>query len=185
LDKVLKVKAEIVGIEKKDGRDYFYFYSPSVGIRYLMRTDENGVYMGVIKYPFPLFGFPIEVDLNPEMVIMKSPVKAGEKWTYKGRAEATLFGFLKLGRDIQSDFECVRKEKIRTGAGNFEAFHIKVLVNDGAGNVTTEKYWYAKGLGYSLSDTSGHDAYLVGYKIFNEKTGKFDEKLPEGAEKYE
>lgn len=185
LDKQLKVKAEVVGMEKKGGKEYYYFYAPQVNIRYLMRSDDNGIYMGVIKYPFPLFGFSIEVDLNPEMVIMKSPIKPGERWTHKGRAEATIFGFIKVGRDIRSDFECVRKEMIRTETGKIEAYHIKVIVDDGAKNITEEKYWYAKGVGYANSDTSGHIANLVGYKIFDEKTGTWNEKIPEGVEGYE
>jgi hypothetical protein len=182
----LNVKAQVLGIEPKDGKDYYYIYAPSVGIRYLMRTDEKGVYMRVIKYPFPIFGFPIEVDLVPEMTIIRGTFKVGERWTYKGRAEAVIFGFLKLGRDIKSDFECVRKELLRTEAGDIEAYHIKVLVDEGDGKtVTTEKYWYGKGRGYSFSDTSGHDAFILGYKLWNDKTGQWDEKIPEGAEKYE
>jgi hypothetical protein len=182
----VNVKAEIVGMEPKDGKDYYYFYAPSVGIRYLIRADEKAVYMRVIKYPFPLFGFPIEVNIVPEMPIIKSPFKVGERWTYKGRAEAVILGFIKLGRDIRSDFECVRKERLRTEAGDIDAYHIKVLVDEGDGKtVTTEKYWYGQGRGYSYSDTSGHDAFILGYKLWNEKTGKWDEKIPEGAEKYE
>ena len=182
----VNVKAQIVGIEPKDGIDYYYIYAPGVGIRYLMRKDDKGVYMRVIKYPFPIFGFPIEVDLVPEMKVIKSPFKVGERWSYKGRAEATVFGFLKLGRDIRSDFECVRKERLKTDAGVIDVFHTKVLVDEGDNKtVTTEKYWYGENRGYTYSDTTGHKAYIVGFKLFNEKTGQWDEKLPEGAESYE
>lgn len=181
----VNVKAQVLGIEPKDGKDYYYIYAPSVGIRYLMRSDEKGVYMRVIKYPFPIFGFPIEVDLVPEMPIMQGVFKVGERWSYKGRAEISL-GFLKFGRDIKSDFECVRKELLKTEAGDIEAYHIKVLVDEGDGKtVTTEKYWYGKGRGYSYSDTSGHEAFILGYKLYNDKTGQWEEKIPEGAEKYE
>jgi hypothetical protein len=185
-DKQLFVKAQTLGIEPKDGKDYYYIYAPAVGIRYLMRKDEKGVYMRVIKYPFPIFGFPIEVDLVPEMNIIHSPFKVGERWTYKGRAEAVIFGFLHLGRDIRSDFECVRKERLRTETGKIDAFHIKVLVDEGDNKtVTTEKYWYGEDRGYSYAVTSGHDALIVGYRLFNEKTGQWEEKIPEGVEAYE
>jgi hypothetical protein len=185
-DKQLFVKAQTLGIEPKDGKDYYYIYAPAVGIRYLMRKDDKGVYMRVIKYPFPIFGFPIEVDLVPEMNIIHSPFKVGERWTYKGKAEAVIFGFLHLGRDIRSDFECVRKERLRTETGFINAFHIKVLVDEGDNKtVTTEKYWYGEGRGYSYAATSGHDALIVGYRLFNEKTGQWEEKIPEGVESYE
>jgi hypothetical protein len=181
----MKIKAEIVGTEKKDGKDYYFFYAPKVDIRYLMRKDEKGVYMRVIKYPFPIFNFSIEVNILPEMQIMKYPFRVGEKWTYKGRAEATILGLFTLGRDIRSDFEVIRKEILKTDTGKVEAYHIKVLVNEGDGNPpTTEKYWYGKGTGYTYSDTTGHDAYLVGYKFYDEKTGKVTEKIPEHEEDY-
>jgi hypothetical protein len=184
--KFMKVKAEILGIENKDGKDYYYFYAPKVEIRYLMRKDEGGVYMRVIKYPFPIFDFSIEVNITPEMPIIKFPIKIGDKWVHKARAEATLFGFLKLGRNIQSDFEVLRKEMLHTEAGNVEAYHIKVLVDEGDGKTrTTEKYWYGKGTGYTYSDTTGHDAFLVGYRFYDEKIAKWREKIPKDVEQYE
>jgi hypothetical protein len=142
--------------------------------------------MRVIKYPFPIFDFPMEVDIIPEMPIMRFPFKIGDKWVHKARAEATLFGFLKLGRNIQSDFEVIRKELLHTEAGIVEAYHVKVIVDQGDGKtVTTEKYWYGKNTGYTYSDTSGHDAFLVGYRFYNEKTGKWREKIPKDVEQYE
>ncbi|MBN2754456.1 MAG: hypothetical protein JXR81_06255 [Candidatus Goldbacteria bacterium] len=183
--KEMFIKAEVIKIEKKDGNDYYYFFAPQVGVRYLVRETQEGIEMRVIKYPFPFFGFSIEVDLKPAMTFLKYPLKVGEKWNYKGKAEATVL-FIKLGREISTDFEIVSKETIKLPAGEFEAYHITAKVDEGDGKgIHTEKYWYAKGLGYSRADTSGHFAELVGYKIFDEKTGKFAEKIPDGVEKYE
>jgi hypothetical protein len=184
--KELYVKAEVIKIEKKDGHDYYYFYAPQVNVRYLVRETQDGIQMRVIKYPFPFFGFSIEVDLNPPMIFLKYPLEPGTKWSHKGRAETTVFGFMKIGRDIKSDFEIVSKETIKLPAGEFEAYHVTANVDEGDGKGPhLEKYWYAKGIGYSKADVAGHFAELVGYKMFDEKSGTFIEKLPEGVEKYE
>ena len=186
-EKVFLVKAEIKALETREGKEYFYFYAPQVDIRYLINVDkENGISMKIIKYPFPFFNISIEVTLTPQMTFMKFPLKVGEKWEYKGRGEAVLMGFLKVGRDIKTDFEVVGRETVKTAAGDFDAYNIVAVVDQGEGKpVTTEKYWYARGLGYTIADTSGHRADLVGYRIYDEATGKWNEKLPEGVEKYE
>ncbi len=186
-EKTLFVKAETKSIEKKDGKDYYYFYAPQVDIRYLIDIDkEKGISMKIIKYPFPFFGMSIEVTLTPQMMFMKFPLKVGDKWTYTGRGEATLMGFIKVGRDLKTDFEIVGKEIIKTEAGDFDAYNIVANVDEGDGKgVKTAKYWYARGLGYSIADTTGHRADIVGYKIYDEATGTWKEKLPDGVEKYE
>lgn len=181
--KIVKVKAEILNIEKKDGKEYFYYYAPKVGIRYLNRKDETGVYMRVIKFPFPIFSFAlIEVDIVPEMLVIKFPFKVGDKWTQKAKASTTLFGILKIERNIQSDFEVVEKVKIQTGAGEIEAYHIRAYV-DNSYEKTVENYWYGKDIGYAVSDTSSYFVKVHGYIIKDEKTGEIRKLIPPDGEK--
>jgi len=184
--KIVKVKAEILNTEKRDGKEYFYYYAPKVGIRYLNRKDETGVYMRVIKFPFPIFSFAlIEVDIEPEMLVIKFPFKVGEKWTQKAKASTTLFGVWKISRDIQSDFEVVEKVKIKTGAGEIEAYHIRANV-DNSYEKTVENYWYGKDIGYSVSDTTSYFVQVDGYIIKDEKTGEIKQIIPEeGIKEYE
>lgn len=184
--KIIKVKAEILSIEKRDDKEYFYYYAPKVGMRYLNRKDETGVYMRVIKFPFPIFSFAlIEVDIEPEMLVIKFPLKVGEKWTQKAKASTRLFGFLKIRRDIQTDFEVVEKVKIKTGIGEIEAYHIKVDI-DNSYEKTVEHYWYGKDIGYSVSDTTSYFVNVHGYIIKDEKTGEIKKIIPQdGANEYE
>ncbi len=182
-----KVKAVVRKIEQKDGIDYFYYDAGKIGIRYLIRKRDSGVYMRVMKYPFPIFGFLIAVDIKPEMCVMKFPLKPGEKWVEKGRAETRILGVWDVGRDIRSDFEVVGKEKIDTAIGKIDTVHIRVLVDDGDGDEPTlEKYWYGKNIGYTRSDTSSHFVELVGYEVFNDEKGEVVKVLPkDGVENYE
>ncbi|HPD18463.1 MAG TPA: hypothetical protein PLF61_02235 [Candidatus Goldiibacteriota bacterium] len=184
--KTVKVKADILNVEKKDGKEYFYYCAPKVDIRYLNRKDETGVYMRVIKFPFPVFSFAmIEVDLEPEMLIIKFPFKVGEKWTAKAKASTTVFGFWKLSRDVQTDFEVVEKVKIQTGVGEIEAYHIKAII-DNSFNVTEENYWYGKDIGYAVGETSAYFVKVHGYIIKDEKTGEIRKIMPpEGDKEYE
>jgi len=183
--KTLLVKAEVKSVEKRDGVEYTYFYAPQVNVRYFVRRDESGVYMKIMRYPFPFFGFPIEIELTPEMKFVSFPLKEGVKWIYKGKAEAVIFG-LRIGRDINTDFEIIAREKLETEAGSFDSYHILAMVDEGDGKgKRPEKYWYAKGLGYSRADTSGHFAELTGFRVWSPENNAFIEKLPEGEKNYE
>lgn len=184
--KQLYVKVQVVGIEKKEDGKYFYFYGRKVNIRYLIGVDKKeGIYMRVIKYPFPLLGFSIEVDVEPKMQILRFPMKAGDKWHYKGKAKAHLL-FIPITRNVKADFEVVERVTMKTQAGEIDAYHMKVLVDSGDGKgTTTEQYWYGKDIGYSVANTSEHWAEITGYRIFNEQEGRWIEKLPENPEKYE
>ncbi len=183
-NKILKVKAEIKDIEKKDEKDYFYFYSPKVDIRYLIRRDENGVYMRVIRYPFPIFNFSIEANIIPEINFFKLPAKIGSKWEEKAKASAQIL-FFTIEKNITSNFEIVKRETIKTKAGEIDTYLIHARVDQGDGNATVEKYWYGKGLGYVRADTNVHYAEIVGYSIIDEETGERYEKIPEKVKEYE
>jgi hypothetical protein len=183
-DTLLNVKAQVLYTQKRDNEDYYYIHAPKMGIRYLNKKRDDGVYMRVIKYPFPLFGFPIDVDLIPAMPIIKFPFKQGDKWTHVGKARAVIL-FIPIEKNIRSDFEVVGKKVIKTPAGEIETWHIKVIVDEGDGKPTEENYWYGKGFGYSMADTSGHYAELVGYRFYDEETGKWNEKIPEEPQTYE
>jgi hypothetical protein len=183
-EKMLYVKAEIIRTEKKSDGLYYYFYGPQVNVRYLIGADKDGVTLRLIKYPFPFFDMSIEADLIPKMPIIKYPLKVGEKWSYDGKGEARLL-FIPIKRHIKADFEVVDKAVKSTEAGNIETYNIKVLVDYGDGKgLVTELYWYAKGIGYSIADTSGHKAEIVGYRIYDEAAGKWNEKLPDNIKLY-
>jgi len=187
-DKLIKVKATVARIEQKYGKTYYYFYAPNVDIRYLMRKDENGVYMKEIKYPFPIFSFSINVEITPEIQILKFPIKPGETWEIKSKAEASVLKVFKLTRNLDSKFECMGYEKITTTAGTIDTCHIKVMVDEGDGKgFYEENYWYGKNIGYTLSNTKNHHAELQGYKIFKELEKNeviTDKKPPEGTNDY-
>jgi hypothetical protein len=184
-DKELFVKAEVLRMEKKDDKEYYYFYGPQVDVRYLIGVDaEKGVSMKIIKYPFPFFDISIEVKMKPEMEIIKFPLKVGDKWSYYGQGEAMIL-FVPFTRNIKAEFEVMEHVTMKTPAGDIDTYHIKVLLDSGDGKgVKEENYWYGRNIGYCVADTSGHKAKLAGYRIFNEITGKWDEKLPDDAEKY-
>ncbi len=182
--KLLKVKAEIKDIEIKDGKEYFYFYAPKVDIRYLIRRDKDGVYMRVIRYPFPIFNFSIEANIVPEVNFFKFPIKEKNKWEEKAKASAQIL-FWNIEKNVKSNFKMIKREKIKTKAGEIDTCLIHAIVAQGDEKPTVEKYWYGKGLGYVRADTNVHFAEIVGYSIIDEETGEKYEKLPEKVEEYE
>ncbi|MGD0566212.1 MAG: hypothetical protein ABSA34_02635 [Candidatus Goldiibacteriota bacterium] len=184
-DKEVFVKAEVIRTEKKADGEFYYFYGPQVDVRYLIGIDpKEGVSMRVIKYPFPFFDLSVEVTLKPKMNIIKFPLKAGEKWHYEGKGEAVIL-FIPFTRDLKADFEVVERVTMKTPAGDIDTYHIKVLLDQGDGKgMTNENYWYGRNIGYSAADTSGHKAELAGYRIYDDKTGQWIEKLPDDSAKY-
>lgn len=184
--KLLQAKAEIVGSTTRDGREYLDFSSPQFGLRYLVRIDaETGVLMRAIKYPFPIFQFPIEANLTPEMPILVFPLVVGARWQYRGTARARLLGLFSVSREIRADFECVERATLGTRVGNVDTFHIRVLVESGDGlGPKTEEYWWGRGVGYTLARTSNHFAEVVGYRLWDEEKGQWKTALPERTQEY-
>jgi len=178
-----KIKAEIIGEEEKDGIQYPYFYAPGVDIRYLIRKTKEGVFVRGMKFPFPLFGFSIDVDIIPEMPMIKFPLKKGSKWEYKGKGRA-YFLFIPIERDVTGKYEVIGKQTVDTGAGKIETFHIRAVISGEDDRPKLKKYWYAKDIGFAISDNSNHRAELTGFSVYSEKEGKFIENLPERVEEY-
>lgn len=185
VDKILKIKAEIVSTENIEGIDYYFFNAPSVDIRYLIRKDDDAVYLKVMKFPFPVFNFSINVIFYPEMQMIKFPVLKGEKWRYEGRAEATILGIFKIKREIKADFEVIKRDKVITDAGRLDTYHIILKIDEGDGTgIKVKKYWYAKNIGFTISDNDNHKCELVGYIVKSDIDGKIRKKMPEGEGEY-
>lgn len=184
-DKILKIKATIASIEKIDGIDYYFFYAPSVDIRYLIRKDDDGVLLKVMKFPFPIFNFSIYVYFSPEFPMIKFPVLKGEKWNYKGKAEAPILGIFKITREIYAEFSVVKREKIITDAGRLDTYHIMVKLDEGDGKgIKIKKYWYTKNIGFTISDNDNHRCELTGYVVKSDVDGKQRQKIPKDVEEY-
>ncbi len=182
--KLLKIKVEVKDIETRDGKEYFYFYAPQVDVRYLIRRDKNGVYTRAIRYPFPIFNFSIEANIIPEINFFKFPIKEKNRWEEKAKASAQIL-FWTIEKNVISNFEVIKREKLKTKAGEIDAYLIHAIVTQDNKKPTVEKYWYGKGLGYVRADTNVHFAEIVGYSIIDEETGEKHEKLPEKVEEYE
>ncbi len=184
-EKMLKIKADISSIENIEGIDYYLFNAPGVDIRYLIRKDNNGVRLKAMKFPFPVFNFSIYVLFYPEFPMIKFPLLKGEKWNYKGKAQAIILGVFKITRDVSADFEVLKRDKVIVDAGRLDTYHIIVHVDEGDGNgIKIKKYWYAKNIGFTISDNDNHKCELAGYVIKSDIDGKERKKVPEGEGEY-
>jgi hypothetical protein len=183
-DEQRKIKAEIKSVETKDGVDYFYFYAPEVDARYLIRRDADGVYMRVIKFPFPLFKFSIKVDIEPELRFIKFPLEVGATWEQESRASARIL-FVPRKEDLHARFEVVKKDILHTDAGEIEAYLVHAWVARGDGEPDFGQFWYAKGIGYAFGETVEYATEIVGYRVFDESARVWTEHLPENPEEYE
>lgn len=184
-EKILKIRADISSIENIEGIDYYFFNAPSVDIRYFIRKDNNAVHLKVMKFPLPIFNFSINVFFYPEFPMIKFPLLKGEKWDYEGKAEATILGIFKITRTIKADFEVIKRDKVITDAGRLDAYHIIVKMDEGDGKgIKIKKYWYAKNIGFTISDNDNHKCELVGYVVKSDVDGKRSVKIPEDEVEY-
>ena len=184
-EKILKIRADISSTENIDGIEYYFFNAPSVEIRYLIRKDNSGVHLKAMKFPFPIFNFSIYVLFYPEFPMIKFPLLKGEKWNYKGKAEATILGIFKITRDVSADFEVLKRDKVIVDAGRLDTYHIIVKVDEGDGKgIKIKKYWYAKNIGFTISDNDNHKCELAGYVVKSDTDGKERKKVPGVEEEY-
>ncbi len=181
-DKIYKSKTIIVNKEKVDVREYFDFRADVFDVNYLMRKDGNGVYTRLIRFPFLVFS--ITVDVIPEMQTLAFPLAKGKKWSYKGKAKTVVLGFINIEREIKAEFEVMCKETIHTEAGEKEAFHVQAIINMGDDKPKLKKYWYAKDVGFAISDNDNHVLKITGYELFPEKDDEKRVNIPAGAEEY-
>ncbi|MFH0976452.1 MAG: hypothetical protein V1874_11790 [Spirochaetota bacterium] len=180
----IKLKVEVKNIETIEGENFYYLCAPKMDIRYLIKRDETGLYMKMIKYPFLFFG-NINVQIKPPLNVFKFPAYAGLKWEQEAKAEAS-FMFFPVNKHIKAKFEIIEKQFINTNIGKIEAYLVQVMINHDSfkKNYIIEKFWYAKGIGYSRADTQTHFAEIAGYKIRDEETGLWDIRLPEKIDEY-
>ncbi|MBP7792872.1 MAG: hypothetical protein KA120_07415 [Candidatus Goldbacteria bacterium] len=184
-EKLLKIRADVASIENVEGVDYYFFNAPSADIRYLIRKDKDAVLLKLMRFPFPIFNFSVSAVFYPEFLMLKFPILKGRKWHYEGKAKAKIFGIFTITRDVTADFEVVRREKVITDAGRLDTYHVIMRVDEGDGQgIKTYKYWYAKNIGFAISNTDADKCELVGYVVKSDVDGIVRKKIPEREEEY-
>jgi hypothetical protein len=76
------------------------------------------------------------IDLTPAQKILSFPLKVGEKWEYHGEG---------AGEKVDEVYEIVARESIEVPAGEFSAYHLRVIGTLPFPSVVDR--WYAPGLG--------------------------------------
>ncbi len=161
--KIYDVKAEIINTQTVDGKEYYYYYAPEFNIRSFLRKDGNGVYMKIIRYPYPVLDFmSIDIYFYPEIKFVDFNARPGDEWVEKVSAQTQVLT-LKIERNITAKFKFVAIEKIKVGDKKIEAFHIRNNIDQGDGVWHIEDNWYGKGVGYAGGENENQYAKL--YKV--------------------
>jgi len=164
-NKVYDVKAEIIDVRKIDDKDYCYYYAPQFNIRSFLRSDHDGVYMKVIRFPYPVLNFmSIDIYFYPEIKFVDFNKRPGETWVEKVKAQAQVLS-MTITRDITAKFEFVGIEKVKVGDKEIPAFHIRNNIDQGDGIWHIEDNWYAKGIGYAGGENENQYAKLYKFEI--------------------
>lgn len=182
-DREYRVRAEIKKIKSVDGKDYFYLFAPDAGVRYLVRRDDTGVFMRLLKRDIPLFGMSLNVHLDPELKFLRFPLTVGDQWSQQVNAKAK-FLFIPIRRTIEGKFHIVDKQILHTEAGDIETFVVNARLGVVDGTAATKTFWYGKDVGYVKADTPEDFMVIVGYRILDEQTGAWIDKKPTNAGQY-
>jgi len=182
-DKELRVKAEIKKIKNIEGEDYFYLYAPDAGVRYLVRRDDNGVFMRLLKRDIPLFGLSLNVHLVPELKFLRFPLTVGDQWSQQVVANAR-FLFIPIRRTIEGRFQIVARQILHTEAGDIETFVVNASLGVVDGAVANKTFWYGEDVGYVKADAPEDFMVIVGYRVLDEQTGVWIDKTPSDARQY-
>ena len=178
-----QVKAEVRNLQTVDDKDYFYFFAPGADIRYLVRRDESGVFMRLLKREIPLFGISFNVHLVPELMFLRFPLSVGDQWSQQVVAKARIL-FIPVSRTIEGRFHVVDRQVLHTEAGDIDVFVVNAslgVVNKPMANKT---FSYGANVGYVKADAPEDFTMLVGYRVFDEQTGIWIDKTPVDAARY-
>jgi len=159
----IRVEAKIISFDTINSVQYMYYAAPSVDVRFMVRVDEAGAYMKLVKYPFPILKFlTVDVYMEPEIQFLKFPLTEGETWTQNLKATADLVPF-KLNRDVKVKFTVVAKEKFRYKGADLDCYRVRMERDEGMGTLWVEDNWFASGLGFVRGDTPEYFIELNGY----------------------
>lgn len=140
---------EINGFETYDSLIYFSYYSPDADARYLMRKDENGIYIKTARYAVPFLSFlHFDIIFNPPVYAIKFPLKKDDVWNYDGMASINAFGFLKFPTKIWAKVTHMGVETIEAGGVTMPAFKLYGELNrEGMDKTFKATWWFGKGVG--------------------------------------
>jgi hypothetical protein len=179
----LRVKSEIKNLQTVDGEDYFYLFSNSENIRYLVRRDTAGVYMRLLKRQFPLFGLSFNVHLKPELLFLRFPLAIDDKWSQRVTASARIL-FIPFSRMIEARFHVVDRVILQTEAGDIDAFVVNASLGVVGGAMASKTFWYGENVGYTKASAPEDSMIIVGYRVFDEQNGLWIDKSPADAERF-
>jgi len=178
-----QVKAEVRNVQTVDGKDYFYFFAPGADIRYLVRRDESGVFMRLLKREIPLFGISFNVHLVPELMFLRFPLTVGDQWSQQVVAKARIL-FIPVSRTIEGRFHVVDRQVLHTEAGDIDVFVVNASLGVANQSMANKTFSYGANVGYVKADAPEDFTVLVGYRVFDEQTGIWIDKTPDDAARY-
>jgi len=179
----LLVKAELKNVQVVDDEDYFYLFSRSENIRYLVRRDGAGVYMRILKREFPLFGLSFNVHLQPELLFLRFPLAIGEKWSQQVTASARIL-FIPIRRTIEASYHVVDRVLLHTEAGDIDAFVVNASLGVVGEPMASKTFWYGENVGYIKASAPEDSMTIVGYRVFDEQNGLWIDKSPSDSGRY-
>ena len=160
----VSVDASIPSIKTINSLQYMYYTAPSVDVRFMVRLDDKGAYMKLVKYPFPVLKFlTVDVYLTPEIQFLKFPLYEGETWSQELKATADLVPF-KLDRRIKVKFTVVAEEKFNYNGESLDCYHVRMERDEGQGQLRVEDNWFAQDIGFVRGETPEYFIELDGYK---------------------
>ena len=160
----ISVDASISSVKTINSLQYMYYTAPSVDVRFMVRIDDKGAYMKLVKYPFPVLKFlTVDVYLTPEIQFLKFPLFEGETWSQELKATADLVPF-KLDRRIKVKFTVTAKEKFNYRGIARDCYHVRMERDEGQGQPRVEDNWFAQDLGFVRGETPEYFIELDGYK---------------------
>jgi len=179
----LRVKSEIKNLQTVDGEDYFYLFAPSENVRYLIRRDNAGMHMRLLKREFPLFGLSFNVHLKPEILFLRFPLAIGDQWSQQVMASARIL-FIPFSRTVEASYHVVDRVILHTEAGDIDAFVVNASLGVVGGAIASKTFWYGENVGYIKASAPEDSMIIVGYRVFDEQNGLWIDKSPPDARRY-
>jgi hypothetical protein len=139
--------------------------------RYIGVVEENGAKYHLVQTNYWRFYFDFDFNLvrkvhvkrgvtsqyDPPFADFSWPLHVGKKWTQRTTRSGAEF----FARTEEWTFEVVKYEKVKTAAGEFDAFRIRAKRTD-SGDPMDKEYWYAPAVGRIIKYG------FLGYRYYEE-----------------
>ena len=157
---------EITGTETYDKLVYFTYFTPESDTKFLMRKDDNGVYLKVARYAVPFLSFiKFDVVFEPPVYAVRFPFKKGDSWKYEGIASLKTLGIFNFPTKVSATAAHMGPEVIEAVGRSVNAYKIYAEMDREGEKTFKASFWFGEGVGLAKYESDNIVLGLTSFEV--------------------